>query len=168
MSPAGRATGRRPIDGGLVALWASLVVACAPPRATPVVPSASSGNDNVHALPAVTDAPGPTLPGPTPDEALAGRWSITHGGSPWIELEVAVHPGLSARVLSFDPTGSWTEFAVVRVKLGDDGSLELTGQYSEFEDVVDIVLYVRGSVLEGTASGRTYGSPEPLLGRRLP
>lgn len=102
------------------------------------------------------------------DTSLLGRWALTHGGAPWLELEIRLEPGLSASVLRFDPAGSWTEFRIVRVKL-TDGGVDLLGDDDDFDMDVEIHLVRVGEALEGTADGPSYyGSPSPVMGTRLP
>jgi hypothetical protein len=102
------------------------------------------------------------------DTNLLGRWALTHGGIPWLDLEVRLEPGLAVSVLRFEPAGAWTEFRIVRVKL-TEGGLDLLGDYDDFDVDVEIHLTRVGSALEGVADGPSYyGSPSLVTGTRLP
>lgn len=148
------------------ALFLVLVLGCgaapaASPGTTPVEPSANVNRHETDAAPAdLVDA-----------ARFDGLWTLTHDGATWCTLELRAGPAgdLVAGVPRFDPSGSWTEFRVVRVKLDHaSGTLELLGDYEGFDETVTVTLRLVGAELLGEASGSTYGMPSVVRGTRGP
>lgn len=149
------------------ALVVVLVLGCgAAPAARPgTTPAEPTANVNRHETDAVVASD------VVATERFDGVWSLTHDAAPWCTLELRVGPvgDLVAGVPRFDPSGSWTEFRVVRVKLDHaTGTLELLGDYEGFDETVTVTLRLVGAELVGEASGSTYGMPSVVRGTRGP
>lgn len=149
---------------------ALLVVALVGCGGASVAPPAPDPGGTSNRRPASTGAEvGPAEPGLTEADAFVGTWALSHDAQPWCVLSLSLGPDgeLQASVLRFEDP-SWTTFTIVRVKLDRTaGSLELLGDYTDYETGVTIVLTLRAGGMEGTAGGETYGTASVVRGARV-
>lgn len=152
------------------ALLLVALVGCGGASVAPLAPD-PGGTSNRRPASAGAEA-GPFEPGPTElteAEAFVGTWALSHDAQPWCVLSLSLGPDgeLQASVVRFEDP-SWTTFTIVRVKLDRTaGSLELLGDYTDYETGVTIVLTLRAGGVEGTAGGETYGTASVVRGARV-